>query len=811
MSAQRVGGEHADVLIVTAVKDEWDAVLAVDTGAKPGSTWEKHTGSIGLEVAFREFATEAGILRVAVTQALGMGGANAVIASAQLLKDYDVRCLAMCGVCAGHRGDVALGDVIIADRLWEYDTGKLKVELVDGVRVEREQGDMEMYRLHPPAWKHAAERFEVDRGAAWLALRPRSYEAQGDWILERLLEGVDPAADPEQSDKCASFDKAIARLWKRKLLEDGTLVLTEDGRKHIQKLLLLHRNVLPVPRPLETRVGPIASGAKVIEDEHIFARLAAPVREVLGVEMEAAAIGALAYAQGLPYSLVVKAVMDHADPDKSDNFKPFAARASAEVLIAFLRWNMPPRNPLDLVPGASPLSSYAPVYENDEVRGLAEQLDRARLRKKALEDAGANTAEVEREILDLRRRLREGGQLRAGDALENERYLLLERIGRGGFASVWAALDRKNGERVAIKVLHPDLAREPSRRERFFRGARVMAGLSHPAVVRVWSPHGEDGGYHYFVMELVEGEDLHRAVAGGRLPREETVPLILRLGDALAAAHERGIVHRDVKPANVLLDASRAPRLTDFDLVAAKDTTGGTRTGAMGTFLFTAPEQLGKAKEADARADVYALGMTAIFCLHGADLPDIAVRRPDIVIDELPCGDALKRVLVRAIEIDREARFSDARQFCSALRRAASLPSAPREDTAGTSPARALVVGSKAWNTALPERAATSRRWPSGRIRAGLLTLLAGGLAGWLLTRMLVPTRVPRARAQLGHIVASRLLVMLQAEAQGATVLPDATSTASAPRPQPSLDAGAYVMPEPSALPTWRKYGGFDQ
>jgi serine/threonine-protein kinase len=146
--------------------------------------------------------------------------------------------------------------------------------------------------------------------------------------------------------------------------------------------------------------------------------------------------------------------------------------------------------------------------------------------------------------------------------------------------------------------------------------------------------------------------------------------VVLRTGSALAEAHARGIVHRDIKPANVLLDERGAAKLTDFDLVAAKETTGGTRTGAMGTFLFTAPEQIQNAKEADARADVYGLGMTAIFCLHGADLPAITVRQPERVIEKLACGAAVKRVLTQAIEVDPGERFADARPFCAALREA---------------------------------------------------------------------------------------------------------------------------------------------
>ena len=215
--------QRIDVLIVTALREEYAAVRAVDAGARAGSAWEARTAPTGLEIRVRPFAAAGGgELWVAVTQALGMGGVEAVSACAQLVAAYQVRCLAMCGVCAGRRGEVALGDVIIADRMWAYGTGKRKVEVDEaGREIETESEDIEMYRLAPPSWKHAAERFAVAPAAPWLATRPRSYEAQGDWVLERVLHGVDPAADPESKAKCADFDKVLARLWKKKLLREG--------------------------------------------------------------------------------------------------------------------------------------------------------------------------------------------------------------------------------------------------------------------------------------------------------------------------------------------------------------------------------------------------------------------------------------------------------------------------------------------------------------------------------------------------------------------------------------------------------------
>ncbi len=331
---------------------------------------------------------------------------------------------------------------------------------------------------------------------------------------------------------------------------------------------------------------------------------------------------------------------------------------------------------LHVIPGARPLPIRTPVYESAEVREMSEKLEAARARERALVSSGHadKAAEEHKEILALRRQLRDGGQLRAGDSLGEGRYLLLDRVGRGGFASVWQAEDRTESRLVAIKVLHATLARDEGRRERFFRGARVMAELEHEAVVRVLDRHGEDGGYFYFVMELVEGMDLRQVVLKGLLPKDEALGVILRIADALAQAHAKGIVHRDVKPANILLDEVRVPKLTDFDLVALDDTTGGTRTGAMGTFLYAAPEQLAHPEDADARADVYGLGMTAIFCVYGKELPDAAFRNPENVIAKLACSNVVKRILTQAIEVTPAKRFPDARAFCDALREASRQP-----------------------------------------------------------------------------------------------------------------------------------------
>ncbi len=251
-------------------------------------------------------------------------------------------------------------------------------------------------------------------------------------------------------------------------------------------------------------------------------------------------------------------------------------------------------------------------------------------------------------------------------------YVLVEKIGSGGFADVWLAYDLRNdGRRVAVKVLHNQHARNESRRKRFYRGARHQSGLDHPNIVKVFEPVCEDAGYCFFVMDYIEGEDLRRAAASG-LAAEVVRKLIADIGGALTHAHHRKrLWHRDVKPSNILLDKRMRPYLTDFDLVAAHNSTGGTRTGALGTFVYAAPEAMKNAKNADECSDVFGLGMTAIYALYAeGELPIEVLRDPKEVLDSLPVPDAVRAVLGTAIEWKRERRYSDMPTFVRAWNQA---------------------------------------------------------------------------------------------------------------------------------------------
>src|SRR5690606_29826839 len=137
----------------------------------------------------------------------------------------------------------------------------------------------------------------------------------------------------------------------------------------------------------------------------------------------------------------------------------------------------------------------------------------------------------------LRRSLRMGRPLQRGDVLD-ERFVVLDQLGAGGFATVWQALDQSTGAAVALKVLHAQHVHNPERRERFFRGARIMAQLDHANIVKIIEPWASDGEYEYFVMQYVSGGTLRDAVLSGRLSTSKRVELLLTVAEALAFAHE---------------------------------------------------------------------------------------------------------------------------------------------------------------------------------------------------------------------------------------------------------------------------------
>ena len=276
-----------------------------------------------------------------------------------------------------------------------------------------------------------------------------------------------------------------------------------------------------------------------------------------------------------------------------------------------------------------------------------------------------------------------------GRPLQIAGYRIEEVAGRGGMGVVYRAQHMHLGRTVALKLLNPELAASEEFRERFIREARAAAELEHPNIVPVYDA-GEVEGRLYLAMKFIEGTDLAQLLEQeGKIGPERAVPLLEQLASALDAAHKNGLIHRDVKPANALLDGDRL-YLTDFGLTRRVDSTRPlTATGrAVGTAAYLAPEQI-RGEALDRRVDVYALGCVTYQCLAGeppylrdtdmlimwahvgAEPPSLSAERPD-----LPA--TVDRVIQKALAKAREDRYDTCGQLVSELKRALN-PSQPLE------------------------------------------------------------------------------------------------------------------------------------
>jgi serine/threonine-protein kinase len=271
-------------------------------------------------------------------------------------------------------------------------------------------------------------------------------------------------------------------------------------------------------------------------------------------------------------------------------------------------------------------------------------------------------------------------------ALLADRYRLDERVGGGGMGEVWRATDQVLHRTVAVKVMRPELLEEPGFADRFLIEARTMATIRHRGVVGVHDYRGDASGA-LLVMEYVAGESLSKLLQRfGRLDPARTMHLIAQAAEALQAAHDRGVVHRDIKPGNLLVTADDLLVLTDFGIARSTASTPLTATGAViGTPSYLAPEQV-LGKPATARSDLYALGVVAYECLAGrrpfdGENPfEIAMKRlreapPPLAVDAPP---AVRAVVERALAADPEQRWPSATDLATAARRAAAAdPTAP--------------------------------------------------------------------------------------------------------------------------------------
>ena len=272
-------------------------------------------------------------------------------------------------------------------------------------------------------------------------------------------------------------------------------------------------------------------------------------------------------------------------------------------------------------------------------------------------------------------------------------YEVDREIGRGGMGIVYCAKDRRLKRQVAIKLLPPELAFRSEIRSRFLREAETAAQLSHPCIVPIYSVDEKDG-LVFFVMAFVDGDTLAKRIHDrGALEPAEVRRILREVGDALAYAHTHGVVHRDIKPDNILLDAaSNRPMVTDFGIARAISDGSArlTATGiAIGTPAYMSPEQSAGDRDVDGRSDLYSLGVVAYQMLCG-ELPFSATNTPALLVKHLserpvPVDQRasnippdLARAVMLCLEKNPDDRFPDARAFVTALD-SGNVPNLPPE------------------------------------------------------------------------------------------------------------------------------------
>jgi serine/threonine-protein kinase len=330
------------------------------------------------------------------------------------------------------------------------------------------------------------------------------------------------------------------------------------------------------------------------------------------------------------------------------------------------------------------------------------------------------------------------------------RYRLEAKLGSGGMSTVYLARDETLDRAVAVKVMHREMSEQPDQLQRFRQEARAVAKLTHPNVVSVIDA-GEDGGHPYIVFEYVKGETLKQRIGRvGALDTQEAIAYAIEVARGLSVAHARNMVHRDIKPQNVLIDEEGRAKLTDFGISRQLEQAGMTATGrVLGTTDYVAPEQA-MGKGVDPRSDIYSLGVVLYEMLVGQvpfhadsqvgvamkhvneELPDVQRRRPE-------ASAAVALVVERATAKDPAERYQTIAEMIDDLETALEVEAARAGSTTGEATSVLDAVPP-------PKRKLSGRgRWSWAAIAA---LLLVGG--GALLAVQLISSGIGGGGANKG-------------------------------------------------------------
>lgn len=417
-------------------------------------------------------------------------------------------------------------------------------------------------------------------------------------------------------------------------------------------------------------------------------------------------------------------------------------------------------------------------------------------------------------------------------ALVAGRYRIVRLLGEGGMGAVYEAQHEELGRKVALKVLLPELTGDKELVGRFFREARAAAAIHHPGIVEVFDL-GRDGEQAFIAMEKLEGEELSDRIRyGGVLGPRFVARVGAEIADAVAAAHEHGVIHRDLKPQNLFLTRrgkEEIVKVLDFGLakVAGHDPNSAlTRSGQVfGTPLYMSPEQLRGGRDVDGRTDVYAIGailyeaLTGVPPFEGESMPTLVLKiisepappvrntRPDV-------PEQLVAIIDKAMAKDREQRFATARELSDSLRTLATgLPEDPPSSPSASAARAERDVPSRDGHTVRSDRpvdaeglASTppSRRAPSSAPPPRVTVEPIGGAAPNFAASSVPPAAGVKTRTPLvvvGVVAAVLAIGAAWALLRGPSVPSTTPSPTPAPAPVPPPPPPA-VAPPPTPTPT---------
>lgn len=390
-----------------------------------------------------------------------------------------------------------------------------------------------------------------------------------------------------------------------------------------------------------------------------------------------------------------------------------------------------------------------------------------------------------------------------------DRYRLDEFVASGGMGQVFRATDKTLNRTVAVKVLLPGLTSDAEFGSRFRAEARIMASIGHQGVVGVYDYGESPEGTMFLVMAFVDGRPLgERIIREGALPVGDTMAIVAQAADALHAAHSNGIIHRDVKPNNLLVADNGAVTLVDFGVARSSDVTSVTKVNAViGTALYMSPEQA-SGKPISPATDIYALGAVAYHCLTGAppftgNSPlEIAIKHlqdePPPLPPELPAG--VRALVERAMAKDPEDRYPTA----------AALAAAARAAQSGTLPDAAAFVPGAARRTAavaVPQVVTTGGPGPGRSDRPAWLPIAIGlallVMAGGIVLALIALNRADKKDDTPGGVVPGtsqsvRVATTGPAPGGGVATRTTAAPTTSAPTSSAPAPATSSAAPPPA-------------